>query len=104
MAVRAYRLVGPDPQATHYVCDLETELPNGLAGDTAHTKDTGRDFSRNASGWIEVGDGIDRRLYALFLWLLDQENERRIAASQPALTRTEAWEQVKRKAEVDRRP
>lgn len=55
MATRAYRLVGPHPQATHFLCDAEAELPvsscNG--GDTAYAIDTGRLFRRGIAAWIE---------------------------------------------------
>lgn len=55
MACLAYRLVGPHPQATHFLCDAEAELPVAAinAGDTAYAKDTGRLFRRGSAAWIE---------------------------------------------------
>ena len=55
MAVNAYRMVGPSPQAAHFVCDLEVEMPavGVQAGDTAYAKDTARLFRRGNAAWIE---------------------------------------------------
>lgn len=55
MAITAYRMVGPDPQATHFLCDTEAEMPaaGSQAGDTAYTKDTARLFRRGNAAWIE---------------------------------------------------
>ena len=57
MSLRAYRMVGPHPQATHFVCDAEAELPvtDCFEGDTAYAIDTGLLFRLRRTTWIESG-------------------------------------------------
>lgn len=57
MAIRKYRMVGPDPQATHFVCDFEAEILGSfgaVAGDFGFALDTKKSFKRTDIAWVEI--------------------------------------------------
>lgn len=41
----------------YYICDLQSELPTGIEGDIAYTKNNNKMWKRTSTLWVEIGSG-----------------------------------------------